>query len=126
MRKKYSWKNVGQKYKQKKANEATEIRKERLAKLRDMRKYQSSDKREKSLFDKRQGLRQNIMNESSEARKSRLLKKCQQSKQAVENETAERRERRLLAKRQHKKQVLDNETKGNKAISKTTTDQAGS
>ena len=63
-----------QKYKEKKANETTEIRKERLAKLREIRKYQSSDKREKSLFDKRQGLRQNIMNECSEARKSRLLK----------------------------------------------------
>ena len=66
------------------------------------------------------------MNEPSEARKSKLLKKCQQAKQAVESETTEQSEGRLLAKRQHKKQVLDNETKGNKAISKTTTDQAGS
>ena len=34
-----------QKYKEKKANETTEIRKGRLAKLRDMQKYQSSDRR---------------------------------------------------------------------------------
>ena len=42
-----------QRYKERKANEAIEVREMRLAKLREMRKNQSSDKRKKTLLDKR-------------------------------------------------------------------------
>ena len=97
-----------QKYKER--SETTEARGQRLAKLREMRKNQSSDSREKSLLDKRQRVQQNITNESSEARQTRLLKKCEQKKQAIERETTEQRQRRLLAKRRQKKQAVSRET----------------
>ena len=99
-----------QRYKEREANETPEIRNDRLAKLREMRKKQSSDKREKELVNKRQKAKQNIINESLEARKTRLLKKSQQARQAVENETTQQRETRLLEKRLQAKQAVNRET----------------
>ena len=62
------------------------------------------------MFNKRQRVKQNIINESSEARKIRLLKKSQQTRQTVENEATEQREMRLLNKRTRKKQAIHNES----------------
>ena len=75
-----------------------------------MRKYQSSDKREKKLLNRRQRNKKNIISESSEARKTRLLRKRQQEKQGFERETTEHREIRLLNKRKQKKQAINDES----------------
>ena len=135
-----------QKYKER--SETTEAREQRLTKLREMRKNQFSDKREKTLLDKCQRAKQNIISESSEASPTRLLRKREQTKLAVESETAEHREKRLLAtyqkkrlavsketteqkekrllaRRQQRKQAIESETteqREKKAISKTSTD----
>ena len=76
----------------------TEARKQWLTKLREMRKNQCFDKREKTLLDKCQRAKQNIINESSEARQTRLLRKREQAKLAVESETAEQREKKAVSK----------------------------
>ena len=65
-----------------------------------MQKRQSSDKREKELFNKCQRVKKNIINESSEARKIRLLKKSKQTRQTVDNEKTEQEQREMTLLRE--------------------------